>query len=227
MTYPSITTLSALSIVPSTTNPNNGFYPPNLTQTQINAIPANTVQYGGIVYNSTTGFLQTYTSGDAWVNLELTGGAAGDVVVSSHAINPVTNVTGTIYYNTADNVFVARTTAAWETLYQTTDALGNLVVPVVANAAALPAAPANGMIVYQTDLALFKVYNGAWNTLVASSSAATGVGLTNGAPLTIPSGPSGSVEVAANQVSGFLYYNTTVPNLRIWFNGAWATVTVP
>jgi len=67
--------------------------------------------------------------------------------------------------------------------------------------------------------------NAQWMTLFTVATTATGVGLTNGAPFVFPSGPSASVEVAANQVNGFAYYNTTSTNLRIYDNGAWATVS--
>ncbi len=67
--------------------------------------------------------------------------------------------------------------------------------------------------------------NAQWMTLFTVATTATGVGLTNGAPFVFPSGPSASVEVAANQVNGFAYYNTTASNLRIYDNGSWATVS--
>ena len=66
--------------------------------------------------------------------------------------------------------------------------------------------------------------NGGWETEFSVNTTATGVGLTNGAPFVFPSGPSASVEVAANQVNGFAYYNTTASNLRIYDNGTWVTV---
>ena len=65
---------------------------------------------------------------------------------------------------------------------------------------------------------------GIWQNLFSINTTATGVGLTNGAPFVFPSGTAGSVEVPANQVNGFAYYNTTSSNLRIYDNGNWVTV---
>ena len=51
-----------------------------------------------------------------------------------------------------------------------------------------------------------------------------GVGL-NGVPFILPSGERVAVEVPANQTNGFMYYNTTENNIRVYVNGGWATVT--
>ena len=84
----------------------------------------------------------------------------------------------------------------------------------------------NGFIYNDTTNNQVRGYiNTGWMTLFTVATTATGVGLTNGAPFVFPSGPSASVEVAANQVNGFAYYNTTASNLRIYDNGAWVTVT--
>ena len=66
---------------------------------------------------------------------------------------------------------------------------------------------------------------GVWQNISTTSSVATGVGLTNGTPFTLPSGPSAGVEAPANQVNGFMYYNVTSNTIRAYVNGAWGTIT--
>ena len=66
--------------------------------------------------------------------------------------------------------------------------------------------------------------NAQWMTLFTVATTATGVGLTNGAPFVYPSGPRGNVEVAANQVNGFTYFDVTNTVLRTYKN-AWQTIT--
>ncbi len=94
---------------------------------------------------------------------------------------------------------------------------------------AIPAATlANGAIIYNTSVNLFQSYqNGAWYTLTMSPTTVTGVGLAAGsAPFILPSGAAAAVEVPANQVAGFMYYNTTVNTVKLRTNAAWVTVTV-
>lgn len=65
------------------------------------------------------------------------------------------------------------------------------------------------------------------NTIYEFDSAAaigTGVGLTSGIPIGLPRGPRAAVEVAGNQVNGFLYYDTTNNIARKYNNGAWANL---
>ncbi len=66
---------------------------------------------------------------------------------------------------------------------------------------------------------------GVWQNISTTSSAATGVGLTNGTPFTLPSGEGANVEVAGNQVNGFMYYNLTSTTIRAWVNDEWVTIT--
>ena len=66
--------------------------------------------------------------------------------------------------------------------------------------------------------------NTQWMTLFTVATTATGVGLNNGAPFVYPSGPRGNVEVAANQVNGFTYFDVTNTVLRTYKN-AWQTIT--
>jgi hypothetical protein len=66
---------------------------------------------------------------------------------------------------------------------------------------------------------------GVWQNISTTSSIATGVGLTNGTPFTIPSGTNADVEIAANAVNGFMYYNISSNTIRAYVNGAWGTIT--
>lgn len=97
-----------------------------------------------------------------------------------------------------------------------------------AQIAAIPAATlVNGAIVYNTTTNLYNIYqNGAWFTLNSSPTTVSGIGLVAGnSPFLFPSGTAATVEVAANQVNGFMYYNTTANTIKARVNGAWVTVT--
>jgi hypothetical protein len=63
-----ITRMSGLQIIGSGTA-SNGFYTPQLTQAQINAIPVDEVQIGGIIYNSDMQELQYFAPTLQWVNI--------------------------------------------------------------------------------------------------------------------------------------------------------------
>ena len=83
----------------------------------------------------------------------------------------------------------------------------------------------NGFIYKDTTNNQVRGYiNTQWMTLFTVATTATGVGLTNGAPFVYPSGPRGNVEVAANQVNGFTYFDVTNNLLRTYKN-AWQTIT--
>lgn len=83
----------------------------------------------------------------------------------------------------------------------------------------------NGFIYNDTTNNQVRGYiNAQWMTLFTVATTATGVGLTNGAPFVFPSGPRGNVEVAANQVNGFTYFDVTNTVLRTYKN-AWQTIT--
>lgn len=94
---------------------------------------------------------------------------------------------------------------------------------------AIPVATlANGAIIYNTTSNTYQIYqviNGvsAWSNLGATTSGATGAGLTTGTAFTLPSGPRASVEVPANQVNGFMYYDATNNVIRTYKNG-WQTI---
>jgi hypothetical protein len=69
MTNPNITTLTGLNIVTDFVNPDYGFYLPQLTTAQRNAIPLTTIRNGALVYNITTNTMQAYQNG-AWVTIQ-------------------------------------------------------------------------------------------------------------------------------------------------------------
>jgi hypothetical protein len=244
-----ITKLTGLSVQPETVLTNgvlspskiHGFYVPQLTAAQIALIPATELLSGGIVYNTSTGFLQTYSSDDDWVNISLVGGEAGDVVVESHAANPGTNVTGTIYYNTASNQFIVRTTTTWNILFSSTSAATGVALtngtPIT-----LPSGPAATVEVAANQVVGFEYYNTAgtatqpvghrayvgtaWQSVYTNISAVSGVGLAaNNNPFLLPQGTAAAVEVAANQVVGFMYFNTTANTVKYWDSATWKTVT--
>ena len=84
----------------------------------------------------------------------------------------------------------------------------------------------NGFIYNDTTNNQVRGYiNTQWMTLFTVATTATGVGLTNGAPFVYPSGTATSVEVPANEVNGFTYYDTTSNTLKTRINGTWKTVT--
>ena len=87
----------------------------------------------------------------------------------------------------------------------------------------------NSAIIYNTTLNVFQSYQtigvaSAWVNLSATTSAATGVGLVNGTPWTLPSGTQAQVEVPGNQIDGFIYYRTDGNTIRIRVGGAWLTI---
>jgi hypothetical protein len=241
MTKPAITRVSNLEITPSPTNNNNGFYPPQLTAAEIAAIPAGTVQSGGIVYNTDTGFLQTYTSGNAWVNVEIAGGAAGDVVVGSHdtAGQPLAQA-GLIYYNTDTNNYLGSNATNYLNFYYSPSAATGVGLTANNYSFTLPSGgsaateAANNQVVgftyynstgTATQPAGYRSYVGtAWQSVYTNPSAVSGIGLAaNNNPFLLPQGTSAAVEVPANQVVGFMYYNTTANTVKYW-NGVWVTV---
>ena len=67
MPRPPITRFSSLVVNNSPTNKNNGFYAPQLTTVQRDAIPATTLVNGAIIYNTTLNIFQLYGDG-GWLN---------------------------------------------------------------------------------------------------------------------------------------------------------------
>lgn len=97
------------------------------------------------------------------------------------------------------------------------------VTPYVVNGATVKIK--EGTIIFNISVDKLQMFrNGIWESVTTNISTATGVGLSS-SPFSIPSGTRLAVEVAANQVNGFAYYNTTASNLRIYDNGSWATVS--
>ena len=82
----------------------------------------------------------------------------------------------------------------------------------------------NGTMIYNITSGLFQLFrNGQWENISTNITTATGVGLTS-SPFSIPSGPRASVEVAANQVNGFIYNDTTNNDVRGYINTQWMTL---
>lgn len=116
-----------LQVAANTTNKNNGFYAPQLTTVQRDAIPAATLGNGAIIYNTTTNTFQNYTNG-VWnnVNSSLATAGVGLVAGSSPVILPsgtraavevaANQIAGFTYYDTTNNVTRTRSNANWQTI---------------------------------------------------------------------------------------------------------------
>jgi len=88
-----------------------------------------------------------------------------------------------------------------------------------------------GTMIYNIDRACLQIFiKGVWQNLYAIATPATGVGLNGGIPFVFPTGKKNDVEVDANQVNGFTYFDVTAASpdktLRIFDEGKWGTVTV-
>ena len=126
MTKPAITRINGgLEVVTkSSATTNNGFYAPQLTTVQSNAITASD---GGIIYNTDTLLYQVYQNGEWW-NLNNTPAAMGAGLLAGSAATVITSgakvdvevganeVDGFIYYDTTNDVLTARVGAAWVTI---------------------------------------------------------------------------------------------------------------
>lgn len=96
------------------------------------------------------------------------------------------------------------------------------VTPYVVNAVTVKVK--NGTMIYNITSGLFQLFrNGQWENISTNITTATGVGLTS-SPFSIPSGPRLNVEVAANQVNGFIYNDTTNNDVRGYINTQWMTL---
>jgi hypothetical protein len=96
------------------------------------------------------------------------------------------------------------------------------VTPYVVNAVTVKVK--NGTMIYNITTGLFQLFrNGQWENISTNITTATGVGLTS-SPFSIPSGPRANVEVAANQVNGFIYNDTTNNDVRGYINTQWMTL---
>ncbi len=136
-----------------------------------------------------------------------------------------TKTNGLIIFNSDTNTFQAYQNGGFVSLYTSPVAQdGNLVLQSLA---ADPAVGVNGEMYYNTNFGVVRIrLADLWENLNASRQTATGVGITNGTALTLPSGNKSLVEVAGNQVPGFMYYENGGDGIRAWINGAWVTVDV-
>ncbi len=138
-----------------------------------------------------------------------------------------TKTNGLIVYNTDTNTFQAYQNGSFISIYTSPEAQGgNLVMQSLATDPA-GGDSVNGEMYYNTTFGVVRIrLSGVWENLNASAQAATGVGIVSGTALTLPSGTKAAVEVAGNQVSGFMYHDSTNSRIRVWANGAWSTVTI-
>lgn len=100
------------------------------------------------------------------------------------------------------------------------------VTPYVVNNVTYKVKP--GTVIFNITTGFLQIFDfvnnvGIWQNALSINTTATGVGLTNGAPFVYPSGPRGNVEVPANQVNGFTYFDVTNTVLRTYKN-AWQTI---
>jgi hypothetical protein len=81
-----------------------------------------------------------------------------------------------------------------------------------------------GTIIFNITVGNLQMFrDGAWENITTNITTATGVGLSS-APFSIPSGTKADVEVAANQVEGFIYYDTTDNDVRGYIDANWMTL---
>ncbi len=158
--------------------------------------------------------------------------------VTPYVVNGVTVriKEGTIIFNISVDKLQMFRNGGWESI--TTNISTATGVGLSSSPFSIPSGPSdtvevaanqvNGFIYYDTVKQQVKGYiNSQWMILFSVSPGlnAPGIGLTNGSPFIFPSGPSTAVEVAANQIKGFAYYNITANNLRIYDNNNWVTVS--
>lgn len=96
------------------------------------------------------------------------------------------------------------------------------VTPYVVNGATVRIK--EGTIIFNISVDKLQMFrNGIWESVTTNISTATGVGLSS-SPFSIPSGTKAAVEVAANQVNGFIYNDTTNNQVRGYINTQWMTL---
>jgi hypothetical protein len=139
-------------------------------------------------------------------------------------LSNITNLSGlTITSDQTDGTNDPYATFAVSNVTNTQRDLLQNVTPYVVNGNTVKVKP--GTRIFNITLGTPQVFrNGEWETEFSVNTTATGVGLTNGAPFVYPSGPRADVEVAANQVNGFTYFDVTNTVLRTYKN-AWQTIT--
>lgn len=101
------------------------------------------------------------------------------------------------------------------------------VTPYVVNNVTYKVKP--GTVIFNITTGFLQIFDfvnnvGVWQNILSVNTTATGAGLTNGIPFVYPSGTRAAVEVAANQVNGFTYFDVTNNLLRTYKN-AWQTIT--
>ena len=155
--------------------------------------------------------------------------------VTPYVVNAVTVKVknGTMIYNITSGLFQLFRNSQWENISTNiTTATG---VGLTSSPFSIPSGPranvevaanqVNGFIYNDTTNNDVRGYiNTQWMTLFSVGTGAAGVGLTNGAPLIYPTGPRLNVEVAANQINGFTYFDSTNTVIRT-YKGAWQTIT--
>jgi hypothetical protein len=155
--------------------------------------------------------------------------------VTPYVVNAVTVKVknGTMIYNITSGLFQLFRNGQWENISTNiTTATG---VGLTSSPFSIPSGPRasvevmanqiNGFIYNDTTNNDVRGYiNTQWMTLFSVGTGAAGVGLTNGAPLIYPTGPRLNVEVAANQINGFTYFDSTNTVIRT-YKGAWQTIT--
>jgi hypothetical protein len=200
-----ITTLTSLRINPSDNNQAiNGFYLPQLTVAQRNAIPSPSILRGGALIFTT------------------------DAVAP--APNPI-GITQLYQRNGWGTIFTTTTTATGEGLANGSSPFG-LPTGELATVEAGPNNAVPGFVYYNStpnDLKPFRARNAtAWTTLFASLTTATGEGLVAGSSvLSIPIGTPNPVETGGNNDQrAFIYYDSDNDRWRGRTNAGWVTFTV-
>lgn len=155
--------------------------------------------------------------------------------VTPYVVNGITVKVknGTMIYNITSGLFQLFRNGQWENISTNiTTATG---VGLTSSPFSIPSGPRanvevaanqiNGFIYNDTTNNDVRGYiNTQWMTLFSVGTGAAGIGLTNGAPLIYPTGPRAAVEVAANQINGFTYFDSTNTVIRT-YKGAWQTIT--
>lgn len=141
---------------------------------------------------------------------------------------------GAIVYDKTLEIHKVRQNGAWVNLVTSDSATGAGLTPssavILSSGTAVnvqvAANQVNGLVYYDTTSANPKARVGDdWVKLVFSNNDDAGAGLTPSSPLIAPSGTTGNVQVAVNQVNGMIYYDTTANKLAARVNGAWVTIT--
>jgi hypothetical protein len=184
-----ISRLTGLDIQPDPNYPNSphGFYVPQLTTAQRDKLTTvangGELRNGAVIYNTTANAYQAYqvvNGASVWVNLN-TGPATTATGVGLTSGTPLVLPSGP-----RANVEVAENQVVGFTYYDTTNRMTRQYASNADNNAP------------------------GWVTIFATGiSTSVGAGLANGGPMILPHGARGAVEVVANQVEGFTYYDTT------------------